>query len=140
MVVWQFINFFIISLWVSLGNDTVGYYLVLVILGNYWSFFIINYPRLPYRYLDQNKAIRSRKDKKAKSKLVINLIHLMVLGILDLFPKSLTLEAEEDKNFGLFLFFIEYIDFSFFLFKLWIFTLLWIVIMTSPPWEAKKPT
>ena len=33
----------------------------------------------------------------------------------------------------------SYIVFSFFWFNTWIFTLLWIVNVTPPPWEAKKP-
>ena len=41
-----------------------------------------------------------------------------------------------EKDGGLFLFFfVEYIVYSFFIFKLWIFTLLWIVNVTLP-----KPT
>ena len=46
---------------------------------------------------------------------------------------------EENNNFGLFPFlFIKYNVFSFFWFKLETFTLLWIVNVTSHPWEAKS--
>ena len=57
------------------------------------------------------------------------------------FVRSLTFCGKEDEKFGLFLlFFIEYIVFIFFWFNSWIFTLLWIVSMTSPSWDVKKLT
>ena len=34
-------NFVILSLWISLGNDMVGYYPILMILGNSWSLVIL---------------------------------------------------------------------------------------------------
>ena len=49
------------------------------------------------------------------------------------------MEEEENENFGLFIFlFIKDIVFSSSRFKLWNFTLLWIVIVTSSAWDAKS--
>ena len=79
MVGWQFIIFFLIlSLWISLGNDTAGYYSILVILGNSWSLVILVFSIV---ICPKTKLYEVGMVKKLNLKLVINLIHLIVLGI-----------------------------------------------------------
>ena len=76
VTIYQF--FFILSLWVSLGNDTIGYYPMLMILGNSWSLVIIVFPIV---ICPKTKLNGVRMVKKTNLKLVIDLIHLMVLEI-----------------------------------------------------------
>ena len=76
MTIYQF--FFILSLWVSLGNDTSGYYPILVIIGNSLSLVILIFPIV---ICPKTKLWGVGKVKKPNLKPVINLIHLMVLGI-----------------------------------------------------------
>ena len=71
-------QFFFLSLWISLGNDTIGYYPILVILGNSWLLVILIFSII---ICSKTKLDGVGKVKKPNLKLVINLIYLMVLGI-----------------------------------------------------------
>ena len=76
VTIYQF--FLIISLWVSLGNDMVGYYPILVIIGNSWLLVILIFHIV---ICHKTKLWEVGRVKNPNLKLVINPIYLMVLGI-----------------------------------------------------------
>ena len=71
-------QFFILSLWIILGNDMMDYYLILIIFGNSWSLVILTFS---IDICPETKLERVGMVKKLNIEPVINLIHLMVLGI-----------------------------------------------------------